>query len=101
MTIILDPERRTLFLVHDAAIEIAEEVLMDQNGQPTGPASSVELSVKCRSCPQRRTFSAPDERLLARQVASSGWNLGGGVAECPGCWLAFQSSVLRAARGNS
>jgi len=101
MTIILDPERRTLFLVHDAAIEIAEDVLMDQNGQPTSPDSSVDLSVNCRSCPQRRTFSAPDERLLARQVASSGWNIEAGIAECPRCYLNYQGSVMRAAGGRN
>jgi len=85
----------------DALLEIAEEVLMDQNGQPTGPGSSVELSVNCRSCPQRRTFSAPDDRLLARQVASSGWNIEGGIAECPRCYLNYQGSVMRAAEGRN
>jgi hypothetical protein len=88
-------------LMDQVVIEIAQEILMDENGQPTGPDSSVELSVKCRSCPQRRTFSAPDERLLARQVASSGWNIDGGVTECPRCYLNYQGSVMRAARGGS
>ena len=85
----------------DAVIEIAEGGLMDQNGQPTGEGSSVELSVRCRSCPVERTVSAPDDRLLARQVASSGWNIEGGIAECPRCYLNYQGSILRAARGNS
>ena len=84
-----------------AVIEIAEDILMNQNGQPTAPGSSVELSVRCRSCPQRRTFSAPDERLLARQVASSGWNIEAGIAECPRCYLNYQGSVMRAAGGRN
>ena len=85
----------------EAVLEIADEVLVDGNGQPIAPASTVKLSVKCRSCPQRRTFSAPDDRLLARLIASSGWNIEAGIAECPHCWLDYQGSVLRAARGNS
>jgi hypothetical protein len=88
-------------LMDQVVIEIAQEVLVDENGQPTGPGSSVELSVKCRSCPQRRTFSAPDERLLARQVASSGWNIEAGIAECPRCYLNYQGSVMRAAGGRN
>ena len=82
-------------------VEIAEGVFVDENGHFLSSGSSVELSVKCRSCPQRRTFSAPDDRVLARQVASSGWNIDGGVTECPRCYLNYQGSVLRAARGNS
>ena len=88
-------------LMDQVVIEIAQEVLVDENGQPTCPGSSVELSVKCRSCPQRRTFSAPDERLLARQVASSGWNIEAGIAECPRCYLNYQGSVMRAAGGRN
>jgi hypothetical protein len=88
-------------LMDQVVIEIAQEVLVDENGQPTGPGPSVELSVKCRSCPQRRTFSAPDDRLLARQVASSGWNIDGGIAECPRCYLNYQGSVMRAAEGRN
>ena len=85
----------------EAVLEIADEVLVDGNGQPTAPAPNVELSVKCRSCPRKRTFFAPNDRLLARLVASSGWNIEAGIAECPRCWLAYQLSVMWAARGNS
>ena len=85
----------------EAVLEIAADVPVGQDGQPIAPGSTVELSVKCRSCPQRRTFSAPDDRLLARLIASSGWNIEAGIAECPRCWLAYQLSVMWAARGNS
>jgi len=88
-------------LMDQVVIEIAQEVPVDENGQPTGPGCNVELRVKCRSCPVERTFSAPDDRLLARQVASSGWNIDGGIAECPRCYLNYQGSIMRAARGNS
>jgi hypothetical protein len=83
----------------EAVLEVAYDVVIDGKGQATGPGSSVNLSVKCRSCPVERTFSAPDDRLLARQVASSGWNIDGGVAECPRCYLDYQGSVMRAAGG--
>jgi hypothetical protein len=84
-----------------AVLEIAYDVVIDGKGATTGPTSNTDLSVKCRSCPRKRTFFAPNERLLARLVASSGWNIEAGVAECPGCWMAYQASVMRAARGNT
>lgn len=85
----------------EAVLEVAYEVVVDENGQATIPTSKADLSVKCRSCPRKRTFFAPNERLLARLIASSGWNIEAGVAECPGCWMAYQASVMRAAEGRN
>lgn len=88
-------------LLQQAVLEIADEVFVGEDGQPTESVPGVELRVKCRSCPQRRTFVAANERLLARQVASSGWNIEAGIAECPRCWLNYQGSIMRAAEGRN
>ncbi len=57
----------------------------------------VELSVKCKGCGKRKTFSAPDAKTLNRMVAESGWVIDGSRAECQTCYLAVQHSYEDAA----
>lgn len=57
----------------------------------------VELSVQCKGCGKRRTFSAPTADLLDKMIAESGWLIDGSRAECPSCYREVQRSYEEAA----
>ena len=61
----------------------------------------VELSVKCKGCGQRKTFSAPDARLLDKMIAESRWLLDGSQAECPRCYAEALRSYEAVAQGRA
>lgn len=63
----------------------------------------VEHSLRCGGCARARQFVAETERLLRQQIASSGWKWDGRLQEweCPACWMAYELSVMQAARGNT
>lgn len=64
----------------------------------------VERTFRCTGgCGRVRTFVALTMQLVAQQVAAAGWKIDPmhDRAECPDCWMAYEVSVLRGARGNT
>jgi hypothetical protein len=67
----------------------------------SGGAALVRRTYTCRGCRKTRTFVAATEKLVGWQIASAGWKVDGARGECPTCWMAYEASVFRAAKGNT
>lgn len=61
----------------------------------------VELPVRCSGCGTRKTFSAPDEKLLRKMIAESRWAVSPTRAECPSCYREALRSYEAVAAGRS
>jgi hypothetical protein len=98
VTLYLDPERRVAVLVHELGPRSGGVFPM---AMLPSPEPEISKTYSCRGCHKVRTFVGPTEKLVGLQIASAGWKVDGPRGECPSCWLQYEASVLRAARGNS